>query len=253
MLTKRVLILEDDLETLTRIFEGLTKLENNMIGERLDFALTVFSEYTQVEDYLNKIEEPNFDVILLDRDCKLGGSFHVIKIEKFGADKFIAISTQPEYNATVAKLGIKRIVRKDYEKLSEFSGDLIVEIKSLIKLNEYVSKLNQLIMKVYLDAYQESFSKDRGESWPFECQEVLRNYVLSRPGWQRNPSNDEEVIFNDKTTIDTHIIYNESPGQLMFRIAKSIAWTELNDNKDQINSAMDSQDWTIPFIRQRTE
>jgi len=133
MKTIRILILEDDLETLTKIIEGLTKLENNMIGERFDFALTVFSEYTQVEDYLNQIEEPNFDVILLDRDCKLGGSFHVINIKKFGVDKFIAISTQPEYNATVAKLGIKRIVRKDYEKLSEFAEELIIEIKDLIQ------------------------------------------------------------------------------------------------------------------------
>jgi len=253
MKTIRILILEDDLETLTKIMEGLTKLENSMIGERFDFALTIFSEYTQVEDYLNHIEEPNFDVILLDRDCKLGGSFHVINIKKFGVDKFIAISTQPEYNATVAKLGIKRIVRKDYEKLSEFAGDLMVEIKSLIKLNEYAKILNQSIMKAYLDSYCESFGRDKGESWIFECQEVSRNYVLSRSGWEKNPDNNEEVIYKDKTSVDTHIIYDESPGLLMIRIAKSIACAELSENKDQINSAIENQDWTIPFIRRKAE
>ena len=132
MKTIRILILEDDLQTLAVIMNGLFKLEENSFSRKVDFAVTVFSEYTQVENYLNLIPEPNFDIILLDRDCKLGGSFHVVNIEKFGADKFIAISTQPEYNETVAKLGIKRIVRKDYERLPEFGENLTNEIREML-------------------------------------------------------------------------------------------------------------------------
>jgi len=131
--TIRVLILEDDLKTLAIIMDGLFKLEESLIDRHIDFAVTVFSEYSQVEDYLNQIQEPNFDIILLDRDCKLGGSFHVINIKKFGADKFIAISTQPEYNETVIKMGVQRVVRKDYKQLDKFVVDLIYEIKNILK------------------------------------------------------------------------------------------------------------------------
>ena len=132
MTTIRILILEDDLKTLAVIMNELFRLEENLVGNRLDFAVTVFSEYNQVQDYLNQIQEPNFDIILLDRDCNLGGSFHVINIKKFGADKFIAISTQPEYNETAIKMGVKRIIRKDYKRLSEFAADLSEEIKNMI-------------------------------------------------------------------------------------------------------------------------
>lgn len=124
--------MEDDLKTLSVIMDGLFKLEESLIDRQIDFAVTTFSEYNQVQDYLNQIQEPNFDIILLDRDCKLGGSFHVINIKKFGADKFIAISTQPEYNETAIKMGVKRIVRKDYKRLEGFAADLSEEIKSMI-------------------------------------------------------------------------------------------------------------------------
>ncbi len=136
MITKRILILEDDLKTLAVIMDELFRLEQGLIDKQIDFAVTVFSEYNQVQDYLNQIQEPNFDIILLDRDCKLGGSFHVINIKKFGADKFIAISTQPEYNETAIKMGVKRIIRKDYKRLSEFAANLSAEIKSIINGTE---------------------------------------------------------------------------------------------------------------------
>ena len=132
MKTIRILILEDDLKTLAVIMDGLFRLEESLIDEQIDFAVTTFSEYNQVQDYLNQIQEPNFDIILLDRDCKLGGSFHVINIKKFGADKFIAISTQPEYNETAIKMGVKRIIRKDYKRLEEFAANLSDEIKDMI-------------------------------------------------------------------------------------------------------------------------
>lgn len=132
MKTIRILILEDDLKTLSVIMEGLFGLEESLIDKQIDFAVTVFSEYDQVQDYLNQIPEPNFDIILLDRDCKLGGSFHVINIERFGADKFIAISTQPEYNEEAIKMGVQKIVRKDYEQLDEFKIELMTEIKNMI-------------------------------------------------------------------------------------------------------------------------
>ena len=132
MKTIIILILEDDLKTLAVIMDELFRLEKSLVDKQVDFAVTTFSEYNQVQDYLNQIQEPNFDIILLDRDCKLGGSFHVINIQKFGANKFIAISTQPEYNETAIKMGVKRIVRKDYKHLEVFATNLAEEIKSML-------------------------------------------------------------------------------------------------------------------------
>jgi len=132
MKTIRILILEDDLKTLSVITNGLFDLEESLFEERINFAITVFSEYVSVENYLNQIKDPDFDIILLDRDCKLAGSFHAINVEKFGADKFISISTQPEYNDAAKKMGVKRVVRKDYKHLDEFCTNLIKEIKELI-------------------------------------------------------------------------------------------------------------------------
>lgn len=132
MKTKRILILEDDLKTLSVITSGLFDLEESLFDKRINFAVTVFSEYSSVENYLNQIEELNFDIVLLDRDCKLGGSFHAINVQKFGADKFITISTQPEYNEAAKKMGVTRSVRKDYKRLDDFRSLLIKEISQMI-------------------------------------------------------------------------------------------------------------------------
>lgn len=134
MKTIRILILEDDLKTLSVIMGGLFDFEERLFNEHINIAVTVFSEYLSVEDYINKIDQPNFDIILLDRDCKLGGSFHAINVKKFGADNFISISTQPEYNETASRMGVKRFVRKDYKHLDNFCADLIKEIEELVNL-----------------------------------------------------------------------------------------------------------------------
>src|SRR3989344_4357643 len=98
MKTIRILILEDDLETLSLIFEKLHLLEEKLANSEKpkDFSVVTLSEYTQVEEFINKSQKFDFDVILLDRDCKAGGSFHVLDIERFGADKIISIPSIPE-------------------------------------------------------------------------------------------------------------------------------------------------------------
>ena len=126
-------------------------------------------------------------------------------------------------------------------------------------IKDYTHELNQSIMVAYLNGYQKTQVENKN-TWLFDCQEVLRNYVLSRPGWELGKENKEEVIYKDKHSIDTHIIHNESPGLLMIRIAKEICNTELmNDLKvyksqkviDEIVQCVDSEDWTIPFTRRK--
>lgn len=126
MKTYRTLVLEDDLETLGVIMGVLKGLENNMLkGEpKRDIAVTIFSEYNQVESYLNSLDNPNFDLVLLDRDCKLGGSFHALDLEKFGKNRIVGISSVPEYNENLQKNGVLRIVAKDYSNLASFAKRL---------------------------------------------------------------------------------------------------------------------------------
>lgn len=127
MRTIRILVLEDDLETLEVIMATLKDLEESLLAQanKGDVAVTVFSEYTKVEDYLNKMEKSNFDLVLLDRDCKLGGSFHALDLDKFGKDKIIGISSVPEYNENLQRLGVNRIVDKDYKQLPDFGKRLL--------------------------------------------------------------------------------------------------------------------------------
>ena len=134
MTTIQILILEDDLETLSLILKKLHLLEEELADSTppKDISAVTLSEYTQVEELVNKPNKIDFDVILLDRDCKAGGSFHVLDIERFGADKIISISSIPDYNEEARKRGVKRIVWKDYQNLDKFADNVIENIKDLI-------------------------------------------------------------------------------------------------------------------------
>ena len=133
MKTIRLLILEDDLETLSKLFVKLTGLENKYAENNLrkDFSVVVLSEYTQVEDYINNNPKANFDIILLDRDCKVGGSFHVLDLERFGVDKVISISSIPQYNEEARKKGITKIVHKDFQDLDNFADKVVSFIEHI--------------------------------------------------------------------------------------------------------------------------
>lgn len=134
MKTIRILILEDDLETLSILLNKLSLLEKEFEenSSLKDFSVVTLSEYTQVEEYINKNGKFNFDVVLLDRDCKVGGSFHVLNLEAIGTDKVISISSVPQYNEDAVQRGVKRVVWKDYQNLADFSDKVIKELKDLL-------------------------------------------------------------------------------------------------------------------------
>ena len=133
----RVLILEDDIETLSLLLKKLHLLEEKLVNSEkpTDFSVVTLSEYTQVEEFINKSKNIDFDVIILDRDCKAGGSFHVLDLERFGTDKVISISSIPDYNEEAKQRGVSRIIHKTYDNLDEFSDKVIVEIKELVTQN----------------------------------------------------------------------------------------------------------------------
>lgn len=130
VITKTILILEDDLKTLSKILEKLAELEES---QPFYFSLVVLTDYKQVEDYINSNPRAKFDIILLDRDCKLAGSFHVLNLEKHGAEKVIAISSVPEYNEDLKKRGVEKVVLKDYLNLDKFAEEVVREIEQMVR------------------------------------------------------------------------------------------------------------------------
>lgn len=130
VITKTILILEDDLKTLSKILSRLAKLEED---QPFYFSLVVLTDYIQVENYVNDNPKAKFDIILLDRDCKLAGSFHVLNLEKFGPEKVISISSVPEYNEQIKKRGLTKVILKDYQYLDDFADQVVNEIGKMVR------------------------------------------------------------------------------------------------------------------------
>lgn len=130
VITKTILILEDNLKTLSKILEKLAVLEED---QPFDFSLIILTDSKQVEDYINSNPRAKFDIILLDRDCKLARSFHILEIEKFGVEKVISISSVPGYNEDAKKRGVKKVVLKDYLYLDKFAEEVVKEIEKMIR------------------------------------------------------------------------------------------------------------------------
>lgn len=134
MKTRRVLILEDDLETLSLIMQGLRGLEDELSNAPApsNIAVTVFSEYSMVEKAVNRVERVDYDLVLLDRDCKEGGSFHVLDFTRINPAHIIAISSVPAFNEEAAKRGVTHVVHKDYNRLPQFAETLMLEVRAVL-------------------------------------------------------------------------------------------------------------------------
>lgn len=124
-----ILVLEDDLRALSVIMEVLARLEEEL---KSNFIVTVYSTYKDVENIVNKVSLQDFDIILLDRDCKLGGSFHILDIEKIDAGKIIAISAVPQYNEEALARGVRRTITKDHDHLEAFAMQLSEHIRGVL-------------------------------------------------------------------------------------------------------------------------
>jgi len=130
VLSKTILILEDNLQVLSKLLDKLFVLEQD---QPYDFSVIALTNHQQVEDYVNNNPKAQFDIILLDRDCKLNNSFHVLNIERFGADKVISISSVPEYNQEAKQRGVKRVVLKDLQYIDKFAIKVVKEVENFIR------------------------------------------------------------------------------------------------------------------------
>ena len=124
-----ILILEDDLETNQKILNILREIEDE---KKVVFSATVLPDYIQTEEFINKNPHVKFDLLLLDRDCFLGGSFHTVNLDNFDKEKVISISSVPEYNKQAEERGVKKTVWKDYKNLDGFSVKLKEQILGVI-------------------------------------------------------------------------------------------------------------------------
>jgi len=129
LLIKSILILEDNLKVLSKILDRLYVLEGD---QPFEFSVMVLTTSLQVEEYINSNPKAKFDIILLDRDCKTDGSFHVLDIEQFGKEKVISISAVQEYNNEAMLRGVKRIVPKDIVDFDKFANTVVKEINDMI-------------------------------------------------------------------------------------------------------------------------
>lgn len=129
MKTVNLLILEDDTETLCRLLDCVNVLEKEL---KIDIATTVMGTYLEVEEYLNRNSKIEYQVVLLDRDDKLGGSFHALDLNKYPVDRIIGISSTPPYNEQLREKGVNRIVHKDYQNLDKFIKEVMKNIIELI-------------------------------------------------------------------------------------------------------------------------
>jgi hypothetical protein len=130
VLTKTILILEDNLKVASKILDYLYELEQD---QPYDFSVIVLTTYQQVEDYINSNPKANFDIILLDGDCKLNQSFHILDLERFGTHKVISISSVPKYNELAKKRGVKKVIEKDLADIDGFAQKVVKEIEKMIR------------------------------------------------------------------------------------------------------------------------
>lgn len=131
MKTINLLILEDDVETVSLLLKHIASLEEKL-SPRYEIDVTVFSNYKQVEDLVNTQPRDSYDIILLDRDCKMGGSFHALDIEDFGPERIISISSTPQWNRNAQERGVQAVVLKDFANLEKFAMHVIEKLEKLI-------------------------------------------------------------------------------------------------------------------------
>lgn len=126
---KKILILEDNYKVLSKLLEKLSILEDK---QPFEFSLTILNDSEQVENLISNNPRAKFDIILLDRDCKINKSFHILDIEGFGVEKVIGISSVPRFNKQLQDRGVKRVVEKDFLHTDKFVDKVVAEVEEMI-------------------------------------------------------------------------------------------------------------------------
>jgi hypothetical protein len=127
----RLLILEDDLEVCGKLMLALHRVEPHLAPYDLDVTLLTTSE--AVEALVNGHPERRFDVILMDRDCKMNRSFHVLNLTEHDPDRIISISSTPMWNHEARQNGIGHCIPKSFSRLDEFAEEVAQKVLYLLQ------------------------------------------------------------------------------------------------------------------------
>lgn len=127
----RLLILEDDLEVGGLLLLALHKMEPMLAPYDLD--VTLLSTSDAVVQLVNAHPERQFDAILLDRDCKMNASFHILDLQHFNPKNIISISSTPMWNHEAIANGIVHSVPKSFSDLSGFAKQAADKVHELLR------------------------------------------------------------------------------------------------------------------------
>jgi hypothetical protein len=125
-----LLVLEDDLEVCGKLLLALHRIEPFLAPFDLD--LTLLSTSDAVVQLINAHPERQFDVILLDRDCKMNASFHILNLKHFDPERIISISSTPMWNHEAKKNGIIERVPKSFNALDEFVDEAAQKVFEML-------------------------------------------------------------------------------------------------------------------------
>lgn len=126
----RLLLLEDDLEVAGKLLIALHRIEPHLAPYGLD--VTHLSTSTSVEQLVNTRPEQIYDAVLMDRDCKAGGSFHCVNFSRARPDRIISISSTPAWNHEAKQNGVIHIVPKSFNDLDGFATRAASKVLELL-------------------------------------------------------------------------------------------------------------------------
>lgn len=128
IVTKTILILEDN----PMMLSGIAYLLQQ-IGEEhsIRFVPTTFPTVREAYAFLHAHTQ-EFDIVLLDKNDKIGESFHTLDLERLGVGKIISISSVPDSNEDAKKRGITKVAQKFYDEPDRFLNDLGIHIRALL-------------------------------------------------------------------------------------------------------------------------
>ena len=135
----RVLLLEDDLEVAGHLLLALNRIEPHLAPYDLD--VTHFSTSDPVCEWVNRQPKNFYDIALMDRDCKLNRSFHVLDLSRIRAECVISISSTPMWNQAAEASGIKHVVPKSFNDLDGFAERAAHKVYGLLKGNAQPGQL----------------------------------------------------------------------------------------------------------------
>lgn len=129
-----ILLLEDDLEVSGKLLLALHRIEPFLAPYDLD--ITLLSTSDAVAQLVNAHPERQFDVILLDRDCKMNASFHILDLKHFDPEKIISISSTPMWNQAAMKNGITNCVPKSFSALDNFAEEAAQKVFEMLQSHQ---------------------------------------------------------------------------------------------------------------------